>query len=88
MCSCRPLLMKRFAVNMKLLKPLDVKNIIGISLTNTYKLFELKDFPSFRIGHRWFVKEKDLEAFFDEYKSSKIYLGNKTGVKTGVTFSG
>ncbi len=72
---------------MKLLKPLDVKNIIGISLTNTYKLFELKDFPSFKIGHRWFVKEKDLEAFFDEYKSSKIYLGDKIRVKTGVIFS-
>ena len=60
---------------MKYLTPKDVKQIIGISLTNTYKLFKLKDFPCIRIGHRCFVKENDLESFLNEYKQSKIILG-------------
>ena len=58
----------------KYLTPKNVGNILGISMTNVYKLFRLKDFPSIKIGHRMFVNENDLETFLGEYRKSKIIL--------------
>ena len=58
----------------KYLTPKNVKDVLGISMTNVYKLFRLKDFPSVRIGHRMFISENDLESFLEEYRKSKIIL--------------
>lgn len=58
----------------KYLTPKDVRDVLGIGITNVYRLFRLTDFPCIRIGHRMFVKENDLESFLEEYRKSKIIL--------------
>lgn len=47
----------------------DVANILGISLTAAYRLFDRKDFPTIRTGIR--RKLVSREAFFDWLKQQQ-----------------
>jgi len=58
----------------KMLTPKEVSEIIGIGITNTYKLFKLKGFPKIQIGKKYFVNESDLNNFLLEHRKSTIFL--------------
>lgn len=59
---------------MKYLTAKDVSDILNLSLTSTYRLMKLKDFPSFRIGKLHYIREDDFDNYFKELRKSKIYL--------------
>lgn len=58
----------------KLLTPKQVSDVIGIGITNTYKLFKLKGFPKIQIGKKYFVNKEDLITFLSQHKYSSIFL--------------
>lgn len=49
-----------------ILKPKDVQEILGISKGQAYRLFRREDFPSKRVGNRWFVSLKAFEKWLGE----------------------
>mgnify|MGYP004550597045 CR=1 FL=1 len=49
-----------------LLSVADVQKILGIGKTRAYCLFEQKDFPSFRIGNRYYVRKERFEKWLDD----------------------
>ena len=49
-----------------LLSVADVQKILGIGKTKAYSLFGQKDFPSFRIDNRYYVKKEKFEKWIDE----------------------
>lgn len=49
-----------------LLSVADVQKILGIGKTKAYYLFDQKDFPSFRIGGRYYVKKERFEKWIDD----------------------
>lgn len=59
---------------MKLLTPKQVSDIIGLGMSNTYKLFRLKGFPKIQIGKKYFIEENDLNTFLKQHKHSRIFL--------------
>lgn len=58
----------------KLLTPKQVSGVIGIGMTNTYKLFKLKGFPKIQIGKKYFVNEDDFFTFLSQHKFSTVFL--------------
>lgn len=48
------------------LSPAEVSNILGISLSGTYTLMAQKNFPSFRVGRRWFVTKYQLQNWINQ----------------------
>lgn len=52
----------------------DVSEILHIGKTNTYKLFNRKDFPKVTIGKKMLIKESDLESYIDKYMKGAIKL--------------
>ncbi|QEH69757.1 helix-turn-helix domain-containing protein [Cellulosilyticum sp. WCF-2] len=52
------------------LRPKDVQQILGLSKTETYRLFKSKDFPSFTLGEKLLrVTKRDFEEWFNKKKS-------------------
>lgn len=58
----------------RILKPKDVQEIFQLSQYKVYKLFDQQDFPALRIGREYYVKESDLNEWFDTYKGSEYEL--------------
>lgn len=58
----------------KLLTVKEVSAILNIGKTNTYKLFEQRDFPKITIGKKLMVKETDLENYLTKYTKGVIQL--------------
>lgn len=58
----------------KLLTPKDISKRIGLGMTNTYKLINLKGFPSIKIGKRIFCEEAALEKYLEDHRKTQIYL--------------
>ena len=59
---------------MEVLTVKDVGEKLHIGKTKAYRLFQLKDFPSVRIGNKWIVTEDNLNRFLDSYVHSNIIL--------------
>lgn len=55
-------------VAMKCFTPKEVKEILNIEQAYVYELFNSKDFPSFKVGTHWRVKDEDLEAWIEKQK--------------------
>lgn len=51
------------------LSPKDVIGYLGASPSFVYELFRQKDFPSFRIGGKHFVKAEDFSQWLDQQKA-------------------
>ena len=56
------------------LTPQMVSEMLHIGITNTYKLFHLRDFPRVRIAHQYLVRKDDLYNFFEKYRGCDILL--------------
>lgn len=59
-------------VAMKCLTPNQVMEILSIERAYVYELFNSKDFPSFKVGTHWRVKEEDLMKWIEKQKKQKI----------------
>lgn len=68
------LVVQEDSINVKLLTPKQVSVIVGLGMSNTYKLFRLKGFPKIQIGKKYFIEENDLNTFLKQHKCSKIFL--------------
>lgn len=58
----------------KLLTVREVSDILKIGRSNTYKLFDRKDFPKIIIGKKLLIKESDLDNYLKKYTKGKIEL--------------
>lgn len=45
----------------------EVSDVLRLGKTNTYKLFQRKDFPKVTIGKKLLVKESELDGYLDKY---------------------
>lgn len=59
---------------MEVLTVKDVGEKLHIGKTKAYKLFQLADFPSVKVGSKWIVTEDNLKKFLDSYIHSNIIL--------------
>lgn len=53
---------------MKCLTPIQVKDILGIERAYVYELFNSNNFPSFKVGTHWRVKEEDFNNWIEKQK--------------------
>lgn len=58
----------------RILKPKDIQAIFQCSEYKAYKLFDQQDFPALKIGREYYIKESDLNEWFDTYKGSEYEL--------------
>lgn len=52
----------------------DVSKILKISKCNTYKLFKLNLFPSYKINNKMFVTKKSFDKWFYKLDNKNIVL--------------
>lgn len=45
----------------------EVSEVLRLRKTNTYKLFQRKDFPEITIGKKLLIKESDLDGYLEKY---------------------
>ena len=57
-----------------LLTPKDVDTILKCGKNNAYKLFNLKGFPSIKIGKRYFVRESSFWEYLSDHERNSINL--------------
>lgn len=70
----------------KMLTPQEVKDILKVSMNYTYRLIKTDGFPTIKIGKRYFIPEKALEKWIDDYTFKEYYVENealKIGSKIG-----
>lgn len=58
----------------KFLTVKEVSAILHLGKTNTYKLFQRKDFPKITIGKKLLVKESELDQYLEKYARAIIDL--------------
>lgn len=51
-----------------------VSETLHLGKTNTYKLFQRKDFPKITIGKKLLVKESELDKYLEKYSGIAIEL--------------
>lgn len=52
----------------------EVSEVLRLGKTNTYKLFQRKDFPKVTIGKKLLVKESELDGYLDKYGGAIIEI--------------
>ncbi len=52
----------------------EVSEMLRLGKTNTYKLFQRKDFPKVTIGKKLLVKESELDGYIEKYSREIISL--------------
>jgi len=52
----------------------EVSDALRLGKTNTYKLFQRKDFPKVLIGRKLLVKESELDKYLEKYSGEIISL--------------
>ena len=60
----------------KYLTPAEVAEILQLSKSTTYKLFNQKGFPSVKIGGNFRVAEDDLERFMKSYIGKEFTISD------------
>lgn len=50
----------------------EVSEALRLGKTNTYKLFQRKDFPKITIGKKLLVKESELDGYLEKYGGAII----------------
>lgn len=58
----------------KFLTVKEVSDLLHLGKTNTYKLFQRKDFPKITIGKKLLVKESELDKYLAKYAGAIINL--------------
>lgn len=58
---------------MKCFTPKEVKEILNVKQAFVYELFNSKDFPSFKVGVHWRVREDDLIEWIEKQKKNKEF---------------
>lgn len=58
----------------KFLTVKEVSDILHLGKTNTYKLFQRKDFPKIAIGKKLLIKESELDKYLEKYAGTIINL--------------
>lgn len=58
----------------KILKVSDIQKHLGISKTRAYELIRLKNFPKIKIGHRYYIPEKQYEEWLSKNVKNQILL--------------
>lgn len=58
----------------KFLTVKEVSDILHLGKTNTYKLFQRKDFPRIAIGKKLLIKESELDKYLEKYAGTIINL--------------
>lgn len=57
----------------KLLKPKDVAEILGCSMTRAYAIINQKDFPKIMIGKRAYIPQEAFKQWIESY-TYKTYI--------------
>lgn len=52
--------------------PAEIRDLLGLSLSEAYNLMYAEDFPSFRINRRWKVAKTDFWKWLDEQKEKGL----------------
>ncbi len=58
---------------MKCFTPNEVMEILHVERTFIYELFNSKEFPSFKVGVHWRVREDDLIEWIEKQKKNKEF---------------
>lgn len=58
----------------KFLTVKEVSDVLHLGKTNTYKLFQRKDFPKITIGKKLLVKESELDQYLAKYSGMVVEL--------------
>lgn len=58
----------------KFLTVKEVSGVLHLGKTNTYKLFQRKDFPKITIGKKLLVKESELDQYLAKYSGMVVEL--------------
>lgn len=58
----------------KFLTVKEVSDVLRLGKTNTYKLFQRKDFPKITIGKKLLVKESELDGYLEKYGGAIIEI--------------
>ncbi|MBD5508986.1 MAG: helix-turn-helix domain-containing protein [Lachnospiraceae bacterium] len=56
----------------KFLTVKEVSEALHLGKTNTYKLFQRRDFPKITIGKKLLVKESELDGYIEKYSGAII----------------
>ena len=49
--------------NSILLSPIQAKELLGVGRNEIYNLFKNKDFPSFKIGSKYYINKEKLQEW-------------------------
>ena len=52
--------------NSILISPMKAKNRLGVGRNEIYNLCKQKDFPSFKIGNKYYINSRKLEEWADK----------------------
>ena len=52
----------------------DVMTHLKLGRNNTYKLFQLKLFPSYKIGNQYFIRKEAYENWFKKLDGKEIII--------------
>lgn len=58
----------------KFLTVKEVSEVLRLGKTNTYRLFQRKDFPKVTIGKKLLIKESELDRYLEKYSGAIIDL--------------
>lgn len=59
----------------KMLKPKDIKEILGCSMSRAYEIINCSDFPKIRIGHRSYISSVAFEKWVKSYTGKEYKIG-------------
>lgn len=68
--------------NERLLSVNEIAEKLGLCSQSVRTLMRNPDFPSFKLGKKYCVKEKDFNAWFENLAGKEITLNSKTSEKT------
>ena len=61
----------------KLLKPKDLQEILGCSMTKVYTIIRENDFPKIKIGRQYYMSESEITRWIDKYTMKEYHLTKK-----------
>lgn len=53
-------------LNSMLLTPMQAKEVLGVGRNEIYKLCRRKDFPSFKMGQKYYINRDKLQEWIDK----------------------
>jgi len=65
---------KGWVIIEKMLKPKDVKEILGCGMQRAYAIINQDDFPKITIGKRYYIPQKAFEKWAENYTGKEYVL--------------